>query len=125
MIEIKSSPLSNGAFNRGVFATEDIKEGTLLHAAPLISYSNEEHDAHISKTLIGEYAFSYGENESAFLLGYGMLFNHSYEPNARYKINVEEDTFDFYAYRDIAKGTEVCINYHGEVANDDPLWFDE
>lgn len=125
MIEIQSSPLGNGAFNRGVFATETIKAGTLLHAAPIIAYSNEEHDEHIAKTLIGEYAFAYGEHESALLLGYGMLFNHSYEPNARYEINVEHDTFDFYAYTDITAGTEVCINYHGEVENDDPLWFED
>ena len=31
MIEIKNSPLSNGDYTRGVFATENIKKGTLLH----------------------------------------------------------------------------------------------
>ncbi|MTT31805.1 SET domain-containing protein-lysine N-methyltransferase [Terrilactibacillus sp. BCM23-1] len=124
MIEVKSSPISNGEFNRGVFATCDIKKGTLIHEAPVIAYPNEEHE-HIEKTLIGDYAFQYGINHTAILLGYGMLFNHSYEPNANYKINFDNHTFDFYAYKDIKAGEEIFINYNGEVDNKDPLWFEE
>ena len=81
MIEVKASPLSDGEFNRGVFATCDIKKGELFHEAPVISYPNEQHQ-HIEKTLLADYAFEYGINHTAILLGYGMLFNHSYEPNA-------------------------------------------
>lgn len=32
MIEVKTSELSDGEFNRGVFATRDIKKGELIHA---------------------------------------------------------------------------------------------
>ncbi len=124
MIEIKTSPLSDGEFNRGVFATCDIKKGMLLHAAPVISYPNDQHQ-HIEKTLLADYAFEYGINHTAFLLGYGMLFNHSYEPNANYEINFENHTFDFYAYKDIKAGEEVLINYNGEVDDNDPLWFNQ
>ncbi|RXT05221.1 SET domain-containing protein [Ammoniphilus sp. CFH 90114] len=124
MVEVRTSTLSNGAFNRGVFATRDIKEGELLHEAPVIAYPNEEH-IHIEKTLLADYAFEYGANHTAFLLGYGMLFNHSYEPNARYDINFDNHTFDFFAYRDIKAGEEILINYNGEEDNDDPLWFNE
>lgn len=122
MIEIKTSPLSDGEFNRGVFATQDIKKGELIHAAPVIAYPNEEH-IHIEKTLLADYAFEYGINHTAILLGYGMLFNHSYQPNARYEINFPNHTFDFYAYTDIKAGEEVLINYNGEVDDNDPLWF--
>ncbi|WP_141604669.1 SET domain-containing protein [Terrilactibacillus laevilacticus] len=124
MIEVKSSPISNGEFNRGVFATCDIKKGTLIHEAPVIAYPNEQHE-HIEKTLLGDYAFQYGIHHSAILLGYGMLFNHSYEPNAHYKINFDHHTFDFYAYRDIKAGEEIFINYNGDVDNKDPLWFED
>lgn len=124
MIEIKTSPLSDGEFNRGVFATCDIPKGTLLHEAPVISYPNEQHQ-YIEQTLLADYAFEYGIGQSAILLGYGMLFNHSYEPNATYEINFRNQTFDFFAYKDIKAGEEICINYNGEVDNQDQLWFNE
>ncbi|MED3729622.1 SET domain-containing protein-lysine N-methyltransferase [Priestia filamentosa] len=123
MIEIKTSALSDGEFNRGVFAKQDIKKGTLLHEAPVIPYPNKEHE-HIEKTALADYAFEYGVNHTAILLGYGMLFNHSYTPNATYKINFENHTFDFYAYTDIQAGEEILINYNGDVDNQELLWFD-
>ncbi|GIN63464.1 SET domain-containing protein-lysine N-methyltransferase [Robertmurraya siralis] len=124
MIEVKTSPLSNGEFNRGVFATRDIKKGTLLHEAPVISYPNDQHE-HIEKTILADYAFEYGKNHSAILLGYGMLFNHSYEPNAIYEINFENHTFEFYAFKDIKAGDEILINYNGDVDDKERLWFDQ
>ncbi|MGE8207813.1 SET domain-containing protein [Heyndrickxia sp. NPDC080065] len=124
MIEIKTSPLSDGEFNRGVFATCDIKKGELIHEAPVISYPNDQHQ-YIEQTILADYAFEYGINHSAILLGYGMLFNHSYEPNAIYEINFNNHTFDFYAFTDIKAGDEILINYNGDVDNKDRLWFDQ
>ncbi|PAE19906.1 SET domain-containing protein-lysine N-methyltransferase [Bacillus sp. 7504-2] len=124
MIEVKTSPLSNGEFNRGVFATRDIKKGTLVHEAPVISYPNDQHE-HIEKTILADYAFEYGKNHSAILLGYGMLFNHSYEPNAIYEINFENHTFEFFAFKDIKAGDEILINYNGDVDDKERLWFDQ
>jgi uncharacterized protein len=124
MIEIKTSKLSNGELNRGVFATRDIEKGELIHEAPALPYPNEEH-VFIEKTFLADYAFEYGQNHTALLLGYGMLFNHSYTPNAIYEIRFEKHTFDFFAYTDIKAGEEILINYNGEVDNNDPLWFNE
>ncbi len=124
MIEIKTSKLSDGELNRGVFATRDIAKGELIHEAPVLPYPNREH-VHIEKTLLADYAFEYGINHSAILLGYGMLFNHSYTPNATYEINFPNHTFDFFAYRDIKAGDEILINYNGDVDDDEPLWFDK
>ncbi|EDL66258.1 SET domain-containing protein [Bacillus sp. SG-1] len=124
MIEVRTSKVSDGELNRGVFATRDIKKGELLHEAPVLPYPNKEHE-HIEKTLLADYAFEYGINHSALLLGYGMLFNHSYEPNATYEINFPNFTFDFYAYKDIKAGEEIMINYNGEVDDNEPLWFNK
>lgn len=124
MIEIKTSTLSDGEFNRGVFAKQDITKGTLFHEAPVIPYPNEEHEF-IEKTLLADYAFEYGINHTAILLGYGMLFNHSYTPNATYEINFNNHTFDFYAYTDIKAGDEILINYNGDTDDDTPLWFNK
>lgn len=124
MIEVKISPLSDGEFNRGVFATCDIKKGQLVHEAPVIAYPNDQQQ-YIEQTLLADYAFEYGINHSAILLGYGMLFNHSYEPNAIYEINFDNHTFDFYAFTDIKAGEEILINYNGDVDDKEPLWFDQ
>lgn len=124
MIEIKSSPLNDSEFDRGVFATQDIPKGVLLHEAPVLPYPVEEH-VHIEKTFLADYVFEYGTNHVAFLLGYGMLFNHSYKPNATYEINFDKHVFEFYAYRDIKAGEEILINYNSEVDNEDKLWFDD
>jgi SET domain-containing protein len=124
MIEIKTSKLSDGEFNRGVFAKRDIPKGGLIHEAPVIPYLNEEH-VHIEKTSLADYAFEYGEHHSALLLGYGMLFNHSYTPNAFYELNFDQHTVDFFAHTDIKAGEEILINYNGDIDCDDPMWFEE
>ena len=41
MIEIKISTISEGEFNRGVFAKENIAKGTLFHEAPVLSYPTQ------------------------------------------------------------------------------------
>ncbi len=122
MIEIKQSKLSNGEFNRGVFATCDIPKGVIFHEAPVIPYPEEEH-VHIEQTILADYVFEFGVNHSAVLLGYGSLFNHSYEPNASYDLNFDQLTVDFYAYTDIKAGEEILINYNGDEDCKDPLWF--
>lgn len=122
MIEIKTSNLSNGEFNRGVFATRNISKGELIHKAPVIPYPNEDHEF-IEKTILADYVYQYGANHTAILLGYGSLFNHSYTPNATYEINFDHHTFDFYAYTDINAGDEILINYNGDEDCDDILWF--
>ncbi|MGI8315218.1 SET domain-containing protein [Halobacillus mangrovi] len=124
MIEIRTSTLNDQEFNRGVFATKTIKKDELIHEAPVIPYPNEEHE-HIEKTMLADYMFEYGENHTALLLGYGMMFNHSYKPNADYRINFDNHTFEFFAHKDIKQDEEIFINYNGEVENDTPLWFDK
>lgn len=124
MLEIKISSISNGEFNRGVFSTQNIEKGKLIHEAPVIPYPNKEH-VFIEQTTLADYVFEYGKNHTAILLGYGMLFNHSYKPNATYTINFKNHTFDFYAYTEIKAGEEILINYNGDVDDNDPLWFNE
>jgi SET domain-containing protein len=124
MIEVKRSPLSDGEFNRGVFATRDIAKGELIHEAPVVPYPNDQHKF-IEQTVLEDYVYEYGINHSAIVLGYGMLFNHSYEPNATYDISFEKHTFDYYAYKDIKAGEEILINYNGDVDDMDPLWFNK
>ncbi|ASN03540.1 SET domain-containing protein [Virgibacillus necropolis] len=124
MFEVQNSTLSDGKFNRGVFATKDIPKGTLIHEAPVIPYPNDQHKF-IERTILDDYVFEYGINHTAVVLGYGMLFNHSYTPNATYDISFTKHTFDYYAYTGIKVGEEILINYNGDVDNEDPLWFNK
>lgn len=122
MIEVRTSVISDGEFNRGVFATRDIAKDELIHVAPVVPYPNEQHK-HIEQTILEDYVYEYGKNHTAIVLGYGMLFNHSYTPNADYRIDFSKHVFEYFAYKDIKKGEEILINYNGDVDNEDPLWF--
>jgi len=62
-------------------------------------------------------------NYVALGLGYASIYNHSYEPNARYAREAP-DVLVFTAVRDIAAGEEVTINYHGEPGDRRPVDFE-
>ncbi|MEH7119264.1 SET domain-containing protein [Neobacillus vireti] len=112
-------------YGRGVFAKKKIKKGELIHVAPVIISPGGEYK-NLKKTVFIEYVFWWGEDleECALALGYGSLFNHSFTPNALYKLNLSQKTIDFYAYTDINKGDEILINYNGDPNNSTPVWFD-
>ena len=56
-------------------------------------------------------------------LGYGSLYNHSYEPNARYDDRAPA-TKVFTALRDIRAGEEITVNYGGEPDSEAAVEFD-
>ena len=62
--------------------------------------------------------------DKALALGYGSLYNHSYTPNARYFTNIENQSIDFYARKDIREGEEIMVNYNGDPEDQSPLWFE-
>ncbi len=112
-------------YGRGIFATRNIEKGELIHEAPVIVSPKEEYK-YLKKTILMEYVFWWGENldECALALGYGSLFNHSYAPNALFKLNLQNKTIDFIANTTIKTGEEIRINYNGEPDDDTAVWFD-
>ena len=112
-------------YGRGIFATRNINKGELIHEAPVIISPSVEYK-NLKKTIFVEYVFWWGENleECALALGYGSLFNHSYTPNALYKLNLTQKTIDFYAHTDIKAGEEIMINYNGDPEDKTSVWFD-
>ena len=46
------------------------------------------------------------------MLGFGSLYNHSYEPNAKYVRRVSKRVVEFVAIKDIKKGQEITVNYN-------------
>jgi len=58
-------------------------------------------------------------------LGFGSIYNHTYEPNATYKIKNTEKVIDFVALNDIKKDDEITVNYkYGNPKDKIPLWFE-
>lgn len=97
---------------RGVFATETISEGEILERCPVLEVT----DADVGGELLN-YVF-YGNNKRSRLvvMGYGMLFNHSFEPNVAYWLEESQDgpVLVLYAQRAARKGEELFYNYGKE-----------
>ncbi len=105
---------------RGVFARRQIRKGEVIETVPVIVLPGEEVGDGSAST---DYCFAWGRGTVALALGYGSLYNHSYEPNACYE-DVGGRTKLFVAIRDIAAGEEITVNYNGEPGDRSPVWFD-
>ena len=81
----------------------------------------------IRQTKLASYYYEWGEDceQGAIALGYGSLYNHSYEPNARFEFHEDQDCLEFIALREIEAGEEITINYNNlEESAADPVRFD-
>ena len=111
---------------RGVFAKVAIKKGDTIERCPVIEIP--EHDAEmVNQSILSSYIYYLGKTkEQLFLtLGFGSLYNHTYEPNAKYKPNYKEQLIEFIALRDIQSQEEITVNYNQhEKKNGKPLWFE-
>lgn len=113
-----------GKYGRGIFTTDHIKKDELVEISPVIIIPKDEWK-YVKKTTFFNYCFLWdGTEDTVLALGYGSLFNHSYEPNLTSSCNSVNLSMDFYSLRDIKAGEELTINYHGEPENRAPLWFD-
>lgn len=111
---------------RGVFTAEDLDAGLLIEVSPVLVLSEEER-AIIEKTQLNNYIFAWGEGDKQAVVawGYVSIYNHSYEPNCRYEMDMEDDWIRIVTLKPISSGTELTINYLG----DDPklgekVWFE-
>lgn len=114
-LRVDESPTGAG---RGVFATVPFDEGDVIEHCPMLIADGDQGAA----LEIGaeSYVFRWGETATALALGYGSLYNHSYDPNAT---TLEtEDELVITATRPIAVGDEIFINYMGTER--DGVWFD-
>ncbi len=111
---------------RGVYTTEAFEEGDLIEICPVIVCPEEDLPV-IHSTKLHDYYFLWGEDEKqcAIALGFGSLYNHAYQPNARYEVDFEEETISFYCLKPIAAGEEITVNYNGDWEDDNPVWFDK
>ena len=107
---------------RGVFARRLIYDGEVIERVPVLVLPVGESRTASGPTPMSDYCFDWGRGTVAVALGYGSLYNHSYQPNARYD-DESGQTKVFMAIRDIAPGEEIVVNYNGEPGDKTPVWF--
>ena len=122
-IRLGSSGLEGAG--RGVFATTALKTGELIESCPVIAMKDVKDRERLRRTGLINYYFLWGEKRDrpAICLGFGSLYNHSYEPNVAYRKFVDEEQMDFFALRDINEGEELIVNYNGVPTDTKKLWI--
>jgi uncharacterized protein len=119
---VKESP-SRG---RGIFAARRFLAGEVIEVCPVIALSSDD-AAKLDDTHLYNYYFGWGaENKGAAIaLGFGSLYNHSYDPNAAYRKSEADSTISIIAVKPIAPDEEILIKYnYGNVEDGGPLWFE-
>lgn len=110
---------------RGVFAGVDIKKGELIERCPVIDVPKYDVSS-LRESILVTYFYYFGKIKERLViaLGFGSIYNHSYEPNAIYNENHKERVMDFAALKTIKKDEEITVNYSsGNLKNKNPLWF--
>ncbi|BAZ80894.1 SET domain-containing protein [Sphaerospermopsis kisseleviana CS-549] len=108
---------------RGVFAQRDFELGEIIDIANVIVIPKQQVKL-ITHTVLCNYYFGWHGESGAIALGYGSLFNHSYQPNALYVKKFDQQIIEIIAYKYIREGQEITINYNGNVDDLTPIWFD-
>jgi hypothetical protein len=102
--------VEDGPRGRGVFATRRFAEGEVVETCPTVEVA----DGDVSGRL-NDYVFSSATDDGdvVLVLGHGMLYNHSHEPNVEY-VQDEPDAFVFRTLRAVSAGEELTIDYGEE-----------
>lgn len=120
-LSVRPSPLGG----RGVFAERPFAPGEVIEQAPVLVLPPSQR-ALLAQTGLGDYYFEWedeGDGAIAIGLGYASLYNHSYQPNARYTRHTEGLFLEYTAVRPIAPGEEITVNYNGNPRDRAPVWF--
>jgi len=100
----------------GVFASAPIEEGEILEECVVIDMGLRFGEA--SPVLI-DYRFNWPQGENEYVsqvvaTGFSMMYNHNSNPNAAWRSNKENGTFEFYALKNINRNEEIFVFYGGE-----------
>jgi hypothetical protein len=96
---------------RGVFAGRSYRKGEVIEVCPVLTLAEGTVEAALGA--LNRYLFKWGKDEDrlAVALGFGSLYNHSPDPNARFTPRTATDDIVFRARRDIAEGEQILIDY--------------
>ena len=97
----------------GVFAATERRPGTLLEVSPVLVVCHK-HVPALQQSVLYRYYFHWPPAAAALALGYGSLYNHSYQPTASFEIDTERGVIVFTAIQPICQNQEITINYNGD-----------
>jgi hypothetical protein len=101
--------VGQGPHGRGVFAAHAFAKGAIVERCPTVEVPDAEVNGHLN-----DYVFSSVKAGDVLLvLGYGMLYNHSADPNVEY-VQDEPSTIVFRTLRKVQSGEELTIDYGDE-----------
>lgn len=69
---------------RGVFAARDFAAETIIEICPIIFIPVAQRPTVVNDTVLDDYCYEW-DGAAGLALGFGSLYNHSYEPNAYYR----------------------------------------
>jgi len=122
-IEIGESRIPKSG--RGIFSRKSIKKDEIIEECPVLVVPRKDYLI-LKKTVLRNYYFMWGKVTCGICLGFGSLYNHSYTPNATFKINIKNRTIVFIAIKDIKKSEEITVNYnYGDPESKKTLWIKE
>ncbi len=109
---------------RGMFCANDIEAGALIEICPLIKIPSDQ-VPDLDKTVLYNYYFllDKSENPACIALGYGSIYNHSDQPNAEVLMDSDASTMFVECTKTIPSGSEILINYIGNIKDKEQLWF--
>lgn len=101
-LQIRPSLISG----RGIFAVKKIKKGEIIEECPVLLMTED-------CPSLSNYYFNWSDNPHvrALPLGYGLLYNHSDTPNAKWQIDPDQKIITFTALYNIPADDEIFINY--------------
>ena len=103
-VKIGNSKISG----KGCFATEDIKQGSIVEKSPYIPvYKEQITEGHRLYNII----FGLDDHCYAIFLGWGSIYNHSDNNNVEWSTHPDDNYFLIEANRDIAEGEELTVSY--------------
>jgi SET domain-containing protein len=97
---------------RGVFAATEFNPGDVIEICPVIPLTPQEASLLKSSRLENWFFEWHDYNETAIILGAGMIYNHSFTPNAVYEFNFENENVIFRCLKKIEKGEQIFIDYN-------------
>ena len=107
-IELRSSPIHG----LGVFAIEKIKSGEIIEICPVIDMGIPKGE---STHILIDYRFNWPQGmeweKQVVATGFAMMYNHSDTPNASWRSNLDLNSFEFYAVKDIEIDEEIFVWY--------------
>jgi hypothetical protein len=103
---------------RAIYAAQSYLKGELIEICPVIFtlYKSKEDP-------LFDYVFQWSDDYQAIALGHGSIYNHSFNPNAKYIKDINSNTIIINAYIDIKIGEEITINYNGDPEDKTLVWF--